>query len=139
MKRFFVSALKNPAGVLFFLLFILSACSQEEQSVQSNQAPKLVEVEIKLNPKEAKLNQEVEIQAIVTQDNEPVEDADDVKFEIWKEEGGDQHDTLEATHIGNGVYAINIKFHNDGLYYIIAHTNARDLHTMPKIQVIVGK
>jgi hypothetical protein len=139
MKHFLFSVLKKPVGVLIFLVFILSACSsQEEQSIQSNQVPKLVKVEVKLNPEEAKAKQEVEIQAIVTQDNEPVEDADDVKFEIWKE-GDEQHETIEASHTGNGVYAINKTFLKEGIYNIIAHTNARDLHTMPKVQVTIGK
>lgn len=139
MKHFFVSILKNPAGALFFLLFILSACSsQEQQSTQTNQMPKLIKVEVKLNPEEARAKQEAEIQAIVTQGDEPVEDADDVKFEIWKE-GDEEHETIEATHTGNGVYAINKTFLEEGIYNIIAHTNARDLHTMPKVQVTIGK
>lgn len=100
--------------------------------------PKLVTVEIKLSPEEIKAKQEVEIQAIVTQGNKPVEDTDDVKFEIWKE-GDGQHETIEASHKRNGVYTINKTFLVEGLYNIIAHTNARDLHTIPKTQMTVGK
>ncbi|WP_050179671.1 FixH family protein [Domibacillus robiginosus] len=139
MKRLIVSAPKNPVVILFFLLFILSACSsQEEQSAQTNQVMKLVKVEVKLNPEEAKAKQKTEIQAIVTQDNEPVEDADEVKFEIWKE-GDEKHETIKAAHRKDGIYAINKTFTEEGIYNIIAHTNARSLHTMPKIQVTIGK
>ncbi len=59
-------------------------------------------------------------------------------MEIWKE-GDEEHETIEAAHIKDGVYAINKTFSEKGIYNIIAHTSARDLHTMPKMQVTVGK
>ncbi|WP_050179661.1 FixH family protein [Domibacillus robiginosus] len=144
MKHFCVFFFKTPVGILFFLLFTLSACSsQEEQSAQTNQTLKPVKVEVKLNPQEAKAKQEVEIQAIVTQGNEPVEDANDVKFEIWKDENQEhetaKRETIEAKHKGNGVYVIKKTFSEEGIYNINAHTNARNMHIMPLIKVSIIK
>lgn len=137
MKHHRTLILQKPIGILFALTLLLAACSQsEEDNVQSNEIPKVVEVTININPEKAKINKEVEIQAMVTQGNEAVTDADDVKFEIWKE-GEEKHEKIEATHKGDGIYAINKTFSENGIYHIIAHTNARGMHTMPKIQITV--
>lgn len=131
MKRFFTAAL---------LIFLLTGCGSDtghQHDAHTDEVPKAVEVELKTNPATITANETTEIQAIVTQDSKPVDDADDVKFEIWKD-GEQEHETLEAAHKGNGVYAIEKQFSTDGMYHIIAHTNARDMHVMPEVTVTVG-
>lgn len=125
--------------VALFLL-VLAGCSsgQEDQNSEAtNELPKEVKVEVKTAPEAVQAHEHTEIQAIVTQDGKAVNDADDVKFEIWKD-GAEQHVMLTAKAKGNGMYAVDKTFPEDGVYHITAHTNARDMHVMPTVQVTVG-
>ena len=45
---------------------------------------------------------------------------------------------LDGKHKGKGVYAVEKTFETDGVYHIIAHTNAREMHVMPEVKVAVG-
>lgn len=45
---------------------------------------------------------------------------------------------LDGKHKGKGVYAVEKTFETDGVYHIIPHTNARDIHVMPEHKVAVG-
>jgi hypothetical protein len=131
MKKFFTAAV---------LVFALAGCGSNgghNHDAKTDEVPKEVKVEVKTNPKTIKPNEKTEIQAIVTQDGKKVDDADDVKFEIWKD-GDQKHEMIEAKHKGNGVYTIEKEFSTDGIYHIIAHTNARDMHVMPEVKVTVG-
>ena len=55
-------------------------------------------------------------------------------MESWHE----KHEMLEGKHKGKGVYAVEKTFETDGVYHIIAHTNAREMHVMPEVKVAVG-
>lgn len=121
-------------------LLVLAGCSgghEGHNSELANELPKEVKVEVKTVPEAVKAHEHTEIQAIVTQDGKAVNDADDVKFEIWKA-GAEQHEMLAAKAKGNGVYTIDKTFPEDGVYHITAHTNARDMHVMPTVQITVG-
>lgn len=121
-------------------LLMLAGCSgghEGRNSEAANELPKEVKVEVKTAPEAVKAHENIEIQALVTQDGKAVNDADDVKFEIWKD-GAEQHEMLTAKAKGNGVYTVDKTFPEDGVYHITAHTNARDMHVMPTVQVTVG-
>ncbi len=121
-------------------VFALAGCSgnsEHNQGAQTDEVPKEVKVEVKTKPETIKPNEKAEIQAIVTQDGKKVEDADEVEFEVWKD-GDQKHEMTKAKHKGNGVYTIEKVFDADGVYHIIAHTNARDMHVMPEVKVTVG-
>ena len=45
---------------------------------------------------------------------------------------------LDGKHKGKGVYAVEKTFETDGVYHIIAHTNAREMHVTPEVKVAVG-
>lgn len=113
------------------LLIIMAACShnEHEQSAILN-----VKIQVK-SPLE--VNKETEIACFVTYGNEKVDDADEVKFEIWKQ-GSEQHEMLKAKHKGNGKYTVTKTFTEAGTYSIVAHVTARSMHNMPKIDVVVG-
>ncbi|WP_379966649.1 FixH family protein [Ectobacillus sp. sgz5001026] len=130
--------MKKVIAVLCISLIALVACnSQGQNNTQKDFVPKEVKVEVKTNPETLKSNEKIELQAIVTQDGKAVDDAQDVKFETWKD--ADQNHTMTvAQHKQNGIYVAEITFAEDGVYHIIAHTNARDMHVMPEVKVIVG-
>lgn len=125
--------------VLFLsMFFVLSGCSSDEenQTKETDKVPEIINVSIetpdKINP-----NEEIEIQAHVTQGEENVDDANEVKFEIWKS-GQDEHEMLQAVHKSDGVYTVNNTFTESGTYFIISHVTARDMHSMPKKEIVVG-
>ncbi|MDM5189796.1 FixH family protein [Bacillus sp. DX4.1] len=130
--------MKKLVITLFIAMLALAGCNTkaDEQSKEKKKIEE-VKVEVKTNPKELKPNEKVEVQALVTQGKENVTDADDVKFEIWKD-GEEKHEMLNGKHKGKGVYAVDKTFPSDGVYHVIAHTNAREMHVMPEVKVAVG-
>ncbi|CAG9610896.1 hypothetical protein BACCIP111899_00068 [Bacillus rhizoplanae] len=130
--------MKKLLITLFITMLALAGCNtKSDETTKKNKSLEEVKVEIKTNPETLKPNEKVEVQATVTQGKEKVTDADDVKFEIWKD-GEEKKEMLDAKNKGNGVYAIDKTFPSDGVYHIIAHTNARDMHVMPEVKVAVG-
>lgn len=120
--------------ILFLSLLFLSACANEETK-QQEQAPEIIEVSI-TTPEIIKVQDEITIEASVLQGKEKVTDADEVKFEIWKA-GQDDHEMVKAKHQKDGIYSIKKTFSEGGNYYIVAHTTARRMHSMPKKEITV--
>lgn len=120
-------------------LFILGACSNGEKDNKENSTdPVMIDVKVRTEPKTLNAGEKAKVVATVSQGGEKVEDAEKVQFEIWKEGTADnEHDKMEAKHSEGGNYPITYRFKEKGKYFIIAHTYARNLHTMPKIQVDV--
>ncbi|SDJ49274.1 FixH family protein [Salimicrobium halophilum] len=137
--------------VLPFLLFIvlLAACgstdseentssSQAAEGEQEEMAAAPVDVEIELPEQPLPLKKNVDIFANVTQGEEPVNDAEYVEFEIWHtEDGQESSEKIQAVQSGEGSYTIQYNFSKSGSYQVIAHTQARGLHTMPQMEVMV--
>lgn len=126
--------MKKIATLLFSLSIILTACSQEENK-QEEKPPELLEVSIN-TADTITTNQETTIEAIVTQGNEKVTAADEVKFELSKA-GEENHETIKAKHFKNGIYTIQKTFNESGNYVIVAHVTANSMHAMPKKEVSV--
>ncbi|WP_059170398.1 FixH family protein [Bacillus sp. FJAT-27445] len=120
------------------MAFALAGCSDAKDNNKSSgdDLPKMVEVSILL-PDKTDPNVETEIKAHVTQDGKNVEDANEVKFEIFKN-GDKDHEMIEAKHTGDGIYAIKKTFPEEGSYVVISHVTARDMHNMPKKEFVVG-
>ena len=130
LKHFFVLAL---------LLMFLTACNSgtnNNENSKENEMPQMVEVEILL-PENIEPNEEVTIQARVTQGDEMVDDASEVMFEVWQRGQEEDHDMIEGTNDGDGIYSFTKSF-EEGFYFVVAHTTARDLHVMPRDEFTVG-
>ncbi|MBT2758671.1 FixH family protein [Mesobacillus foraminis] len=122
----------------FLIVGVLAACSNDGgQSEQDQEVPELIEVDLRLPEGQLEAGAAVVLEAAVTQGNEVVEDANEVKFEI-REEGGTESEMLEAEHKGKGVYSAEKQFDSEGTYKITAHVTARDMHNMPSKELIVG-
>lgn len=117
---------------LTFIIFILGGCAQESKE---EPLPEMVDVEIVL-PEVINKGETVLLKARITQGKEHVNDADSVKFEIWKD-GQETHEKLEAKNTESGIYSIQKSFSEAGKYTIIAHVTARGMHNMPKMDFIV--
>lgn len=119
-------------AVCLFLL-ALTACSNDSGAGKTEP----IDVKLTINPKKAEVNQPITFKASVTQGKEKVNDADEVKFEIWRSKS-DHHETIIGLHPKNGVYTISKPFDQEGTYYIITHVTARSFHTMPLKEFVVG-
>ncbi|MFO7317490.1 MAG: FixH family protein [Bacilli bacterium] len=136
MKKWIISLLAVP------ILLVGCNTNEEQSEVDTNEEPvdvSALEVKVDiLTPDEVKVGEPVELAAHVTQNNENVEDADSVEFEVWESGLREQGAMIKAEHAGDGVYKAEFTFNHDGVYYMYAHTTARGLHVMPKKQIVAG-
>ncbi|TKD72522.1 FixH family protein [Pseudalkalibacillus hwajinpoensis] len=122
----------------------LAACGQDDSANESNHATTADETQVETldvaldTPKKAEAGETLTFTATVTQGDEKVDDADEVMFEVWKEGAKDDSEMIEASDDGNGVYSAEKTIKNEGKYFVQSHVTARDLHTMPKNEIIVG-
>ncbi|WP_173917270.1 FixH family protein [Halobacillus sp. Marseille-Q1614] len=128
---------------LIILSAILAACGSSKEEEKNTVAEEELfnpEVEVKFEEEPLPLSEDTAIQAVVTSNNTPVEDADYVEFEIWNDaKGQDSSETIETEHKGEGVYEAVYTFEEAGTYQVIAHTQARNIHTMPQVEVQAGE
>lgn len=117
-------------------LFLFAACAQEKNG-EKPEKPAILEVKIEAAD-HIELNKETTIACVVTYGEEKVDDADEVKFEIWKH-GSEKHDMLKAKNEGSGKYSVTKTFTEPGTYSVVAHVTARNMHNMPKKDIIVGQ
>lgn len=115
---------------------LLMGCGLNQEQEASAEDPKMLDV--KLNgPSEVGKNETVIFEAVVTYGNEKVEDADDVQFEIEKENAEGQGDMIKAKHRKGGIYEVATDFQEPGIYTVQSHVTAKDSHNMPKIRIEV--
>ncbi|MGV2940564.1 FixH family protein [Mesobacillus sp. LC4] len=123
--------------ILFItLFFIITGCSNSDSGVNKEKEPELLEVDL-ITPEDIPVGDEVVLAAEVTQGEEKVEDADEVKFEVRKV-GDEDSEMIKATHQGKGMYEIKKTFKEDGEYMVTAHVTARSMHNMPSEKLTVG-
>ncbi|TDQ41095.1 FixH family protein [Aureibacillus halotolerans] len=81
-----------------------------------------------------------EIQAILTENDAPVVEADtgSVTFEFWKAGEREQGWKEEGTMVEEGTYTAEATFPDSGVYFVQSHVTARGTHAMPKEQILVG-
>ncbi|MBA2872739.1 hypothetical protein HNQ85_003051 [Anoxybacillus calidus] len=131
-RKSFLAAL-----VLMIIIGILSSCAQKNE--ENEEAEELAFLDVKIQTEEKiELNKETEIACLVTYGKEKVTDADEVKFEIWKN-GEENHEMLLGEHRGEGKYSVKKTFTEPGTYSIVAHVTARSMHNMPKKEITVGE
>ncbi|RTE10994.1 FixH family protein [Paenibacillus whitsoniae] len=129
MKRWIV-------GASLSLLFLLTACQNSDMSDMDmgdmqHGSMKMIDVELKVSPEAPKENEQVTLQATVTQEGVPVKKVSELTFEIWNESLSTPHEKVKAVKKEDGVYTIDKKFAAAGTYHVITHTTASGIHTMP--------
>ncbi|EZH64937.1 hypothetical protein DH09_20745 [Bacillaceae bacterium JMAK1] len=129
--------MKHRMLIFIGACFLLSACNsnQEEQELTLSTEPINVEV---LNDTSATLDEEWTLQVEVTQEDEPVEDANEVVIEVWTEGHKENSAMIPAEHSSEGIYEAELAFQEkDTIYYIQPHVTARGMHSMPVHEVEV--
>lgn len=119
------------AMMVFLIVGIVAACGGKSGSDE------LLSLEVDFTvPETTTAGETVELHAFVTYGDEDVTDAN-VVFEVWEVNDEENSVKIDATNNGDGSYTIDYTFDEPGTYEMYAHTDAHDLHTMPKKQVIV--
>lgn len=121
--------------LLFVLMSMLAGCSEKQAE---DQLPKMLNVDVVISPNVANIDEPVIFQAKVTYGDELVTDADDVSFEIWRD-NPEKSETFPVEHSQNGNYALEKTFAEEGTYYVYAHVTARGMHAMPKGEFVIKK
>jgi hypothetical protein len=114
------------------LTFALSACGAEvnhDNHTMSDEVPEMLMVELTV-PETGDTGNEIKFVAAVTQGDEIVEDADEVKFEVLNKSTGEK-EMIESTLNKDKNYTASFIFNEAGAYDITSHVTARDMHTMP--------
>jgi hypothetical protein len=132
----------NILMMLIFSLFLVG-CGSDKENIQKNGSETGNEllplnVEIEILPATLEPNEVVTINAYVTHGEEKVEDASEVQFQLWEKGKEDEDEFIDAEYLGSGIYSIEKTFDHDGVFYVVAHVTARDMHNMPKKELIVG-
>lgn len=131
MKKWFYSLVAVP--------FLLVGCGDdpEVETLETAEVPAIVDVHIQ-TAEQLNAGETIQLAARVTQDEEAVNDAKEVKFEVWESGLRDKGEMLDGELTEDGIYVADYTFDHDGVYYMFAHTTARGMHVMPKQELIVG-
>ncbi|MFB9754910.1 FixH family protein [Paenibacillus hodogayensis] len=117
----------------------LGGCaSAPSGAVDGDGVAEIIQVMIRTVPETLTSGKPVKVEARITQAGEAVDDAKKVDFELWKR-GETKHRTIAGKHQGDGVYAVETTFPSDGIYYVVAHANGWNMHSMPRRQLVVGQ
>lgn len=114
-----------------FALLVVAGCANKAEEEELAYLDVKMAVEEKLPA-----NQEVELACFVTYGDEKVTDASEVKFEVWKH-GDDNREMIEGKHAGDGKYVARYTFSDKGTYSVVAHVTAKNMHNMPKVDIVV--
>lgn len=135
--------LRFRISIVVFVMLLLVGCSSKTDDNQQSADPPFslepIAVEVHISPERQEVGKAVKIDAIVTQGEDKVLDADKVLFEIWRKNQEEEHEKIEGTHQGEGVYSLEKTFDKDGLYFVTSHVDARGLHTMPTHAFAIGQ
>lgn len=124
--------------LLVILALFLGACSvsSDAADLYKKETPLQIEVVIpELIPK----GESITLQAVLTQVEQKVENADFVHFRVWKQDGSIRYPMEEAEELGNGVYQMDFRFEKDGLYFLEVHAGNNGAISSPRQQFVVGE
>lgn len=114
------------------MIISLAACGNKEEEVH------FLEVDFDI-PENVEVGETVELKAIVTLNEKPVKDAQEVLFEVWEKNDRDHAEFHDGRNNDDGTYTYEISFDHDGIFELYAHTTARDQHVMPLKEIVVGE
>lgn len=118
-------------------LIVSVACS----SVSEGEAKESEKIKVEVNTVQNMLvpGRAILIDAHLTSGIDPVKDASEVKFEIWKKDSS-KHDMITAISDQDGTYRIKTMFSEGGVYYVMAHVEHKGTNvTTPKKELVVSE
>lgn len=126
MRKFLLSIM------LVLVLGVVAACGDDDVDDFI-----FIEVDFIL-PETAEVGEPVEFIAHVTHDDDDVTEAE-VVFEVWEIEDEDMEHSVkfDGENNNDGTYTADFTFDEPGTYEMYAHTDAFDMHVMPKKSIVV--
>ncbi|WP_273122604.1 FixH family protein [Bacillus weihaiensis] len=127
-------------SLLFVVFLTMSACSLE---VKENTEKKYKEenplVADIILPETSTTEKDTLFQVSLTQGETKIDSPEYVHFEIWKYDHSVTYERVEGNSVGNGLFELNKKLDEEGLYFVKVHARYEDSIIMPKKQFIVGE
>lgn len=129
--------MKQKWSGLVLAAWLLAGCGEQE-AVSSSHTEQMQMIDVSFLTAEELPVGETTLAVALVQEDEIVDDADSVVFEVWEAGKSAEAIHITATYTEDGIYEAQHTFTEDGVYYMFAHTTARGLHVMPKQQLLVG-
>ncbi|UGB32172.1 MULTISPECIES: FixH family protein [Bacillaceae] len=121
-----------------FLFFFVSACqSPSSHHEHMKGQEEFLDVSVKLNPKEIEAGVSFSIQLHITQMDNDINHADDVRIDVWKDGEESEKETYEATYDGKGMYVVDLMLEESGSYKVMYHVTAKEQHVMNEVPLTV--
>ncbi|MBM7097453.1 FixH family protein [Bacillus sp. H-16] len=130
MKKFLAFAL---------ISVLMIACGQEEEESHGNELENLGPIDVEVTMDSEGDPGEWTLEALVTQGENPVNDADEVTFEVWKQGEKENSEMLDYEDVNEGMYTASYTFEEDGHYFVIPHVTAHGMHVMPTHELTIGE
>jgi len=129
MRKYALFSILGLSGVLLFTGITGCGTSNPPSSSSMNMSPKNTTVKpmptVKMDvPTQMKTGASVQILVHVTQQGKPVNQVDEVMFEISPDTLGSKHTIFTAKRTGNGEFSIQHTFAQKGTYDVMYHVVA---------------
>lgn len=124
------------------LILLLGGCGNKQDTY--NQASvgvtEAILVELTVIPGEVKVGESIRFEAKVTYQDQPVDDAKEVMFELVRTDGSTDESVMETvSSSGEGLYVWETSLDGAGEYEVTSHVTALDQHSMPSETFIVNE
>lgn len=129
--------MKAWSAMVLAAVLLLTACGQEPDHQQAP-LPVPLDVVFEMTPAAPQPGEQVAFSVTVKQGGEPVDDAEEVRFELWRD-GQETHEFLDAVNKGGGLYTAEKQLPDAGTYHLTYHVTARGFHSMDTLQFAVGQ
>ncbi|AXF55931.1 CopD family protein [Salicibibacter kimchii] len=130
-----------PAHIVLFVLIAyvgMMLSAEMETTTERTSGESTIDIEL-INDTKATVGEE-SLQAEVSLEGVPIENADVIFFEVWPvEEDVNRGDTIHAEHEENGIYTANYNFAAASTYYVQIHVTADGMHRNPVHEVEVSQ
>jgi hypothetical protein len=121
----------------FVLLVLVMGCAVKQTEGHEHHMPAKLQVAFTVSPEQSKVNETTTLSVQVKQSDQNVDDADEVKFEVWGEGQKEKHLMIPARKTGDGVYSASHSFPTVGKYNVMYHIDARGMHSMMNHKITV--
>lgn len=124
------------------LILLLGGCGKQDQHANhaSVGVTEAIQVELTVIPGEVKVGEDIRFEAKVTYQNQPVDDAKEVMFELGRTDGStDEHVMETVLSSGDGLYVWETTLDEAGEYEVTSHVTAKDQHSMPSETFVVNE
>ncbi|WP_044478773.1 FixH family protein [Paenibacillus antibioticophila] len=124
------------------LILLLGGCGnkQDPYNQASVGVTEAILVELTVIPGEVKVGESIRFEAKVTYQDQPVDDAKEVMFELVRTDGSTDESVMETvSSSGEGLYVWETSLDEAGEYEVTSHVTALDQHSMPSETFIVNE